>query len=318
MSLPARAARDGMIEKITAAMHSDPAMFFVAADFGSPKLDALREAFPARFLNVGIAEQNLINVATGLALEGNTVYAYAIAPFITMRCYEQIRINLAVLSEVRTVNVNLIGVGAGFSYDCSGPSHQAFEDLAIMRLLPNVEVLSPADWVCAAALVDFTISNKYPKYIRLDGKALAPIYQSPDQVNIEQGFQEVKSGKKLALVSTGYMTHKALDIATQLDNEGFDLGVIDVFMFKHANQAELVKTLRQYAQVITMEEGFIGKGGLDTFILGLIRGYNLPTGLDAVGMKDKYFFAIGSRESLHRLHGAGKEDIIAKIRNYFR
>ncbi|MBT4668128.1 MAG: transketolase, partial [Candidatus Ruthia sp.] len=108
--------RDVFLERIWQEMASNPSIFFVSADFGSPVLDKIREDFSDRFVNVGIAEQNLINITAGLAIEGFTVFAYAIAPFITMRCYEQIRVSLALLSEVRPMNVNLIGVGAGYSY----------------------------------------------------------------------------------------------------------------------------------------------------------------------------------------------------------
>ena len=115
MSLKPRAMRDVFLERIWQSMKTDDTIFFITADFGSPVLDKIREDFPDRFANVGIAEQNLINVTSGLALEGFKVFAYAIAPFITMRCYEQIRVNLALLSKVRPMNVNLIGVGAGYS-----------------------------------------------------------------------------------------------------------------------------------------------------------------------------------------------------------
>src|SRR4030043_1505192 len=106
--------RDVFIEQIYNRMVKDDNLFFVSADFGSPKLDNLREKFKDRFINVGIAEQNLINISTGLALEGYIVYAYAIAPFLTMRAYEQIR-NLSLLSQIKEVNLNLIGVGIGLS-----------------------------------------------------------------------------------------------------------------------------------------------------------------------------------------------------------
>src|SRR4030043_1921021 len=142
-----RVLRDIFIEKIHKKMETDESIFFLSADFGSPALDSLRDEFKNRFINVGIAEQNLINVASGLALEGYTVYAYAIAPFLTMRAYEQIRQNLAISSQIRPVNVNLIGVGAGLSYDVTGPTHHCLEDACIMRVLPNFVVFSPADYV---------------------------------------------------------------------------------------------------------------------------------------------------------------------------
>ena len=115
MSIEALPMRDVFLERIFQEMGSDDSIFFVSADFGSPVLDKIRDDFSDRFINVGVAEQNLINISAGLALEGFSVFAYAIAPFITMRCYEQIRVSLALLSEVRPMNVNLIGVGAGYS-----------------------------------------------------------------------------------------------------------------------------------------------------------------------------------------------------------
>ena len=107
------AMRDAFLRKIHKEMDYDRNIFFVSADFGSPVLDEIRRDYPERFINVGIAEQNLINISAGLSLEGFKVFAYAIAPFITMRCFEQLRVNLALLSEVRELNVNLVGVGAG-------------------------------------------------------------------------------------------------------------------------------------------------------------------------------------------------------------
>lgn len=163
----ARPMRDAFLDKICQKMADDPTIFFVSADFGSPVLDRIRAQFPERFVNVGIAEQNLINVSAGLAIEGFKVFAYAIAPFITMRCYEQIRVSLALLSVVRPMNVTLIGVGAGYSYVVSGPTHQCYEDLTLMRALPNVAVYSPADHVTTAALFDTCVAETGIKYMLL-------------------------------------------------------------------------------------------------------------------------------------------------------
>ncbi len=167
-----KAMRDVFLQSLYEQMKQNDKIFFLAADFGSPILDKIRADYPNRFINVGIAEQNLINVATGLALEGFIVYAYAIAPFITMRCYEQIRVNVAILSQVRPMNINFIGVGAGVSYAMSGPTHHCLEDLSIMNTLPNMEVFSPADYVTAQAHVKRTLNLKQPKYIRFDAKPM--------------------------------------------------------------------------------------------------------------------------------------------------
>ncbi|OYV49516.1 MAG: transketolase, partial [Burkholderiales bacterium 21-58-4] len=123
MKIKPVAMRDALLERVWREMRRDSSIFVTCADFGSPILDNIRGEFPDRFVNVGIAEQNLINISAGLALEGYKVFAYAIAPFITMRCYEQTRVNLALLSTVRPMNVTLLGVGAGYSYVVSGPTH---------------------------------------------------------------------------------------------------------------------------------------------------------------------------------------------------
>jgi transketolase len=188
VSITKKAMRDVFIEQIYYKMFDNKSLFFLTADFGSPKLDVLRKDFNDRFINVGIAEQNLVNVATGLALEGFIVYAYAIAPFLVMRAYEQIRNNLSLLSHVHEINVNLIGVGAGLSYDVSGPTHHSLEDISIVRTLPNISLISPSDWVLAEKFADYSIENKKPKYIRFDGKPLPNIYSKTDDVTLDDGF----------------------------------------------------------------------------------------------------------------------------------
>jgi len=310
--------RDVFIEQVYYRMRSDKNIFFLCADFGSPKLDRLKEDFKERFINVGIAEQNLINVSTGLALEGFTVYAYAIAPFLTMRAYEQIRINLSLHAQLKEINVNLVGVGAGLSYDVSGPTHHCLEDITIMKVLPNIEVFSPSDWFLAKAFVDYSIKVKKPKYIRLDGKPLPQIYNSVKDFKIEQGFCELNKGKKLCLVSTGIMTHKALQIGRRLSKEGIDIGVVDVFLIKPLNEALLMKVLERYQAVITLEEGFINNGGLDSIVLQLINKKATGKRFKNMGFSQQYVFDIGSRDYLHKLNKLDEGSIIKNIKTLLR
>ena len=304
--------RDVFIENIFNLMHKDRNIFFLCADFGSPKLDNLRKKFSDRFINVGIAEQNLINVSTGLALEGFTVYAYAIAPFLTMRAYEQIRINLSLNSQLKEININLIGVGAGLSYDVSGPTHHCLEDITIMRVLPNIMVFSPSDWVLSGKFVEYSIKVKKPKYIRLDGKPLPRIYSETDKIRLEDGFSQIRKGKKICLVSTGYMTHKAIKAAGAFDRE--KIGVIDVFLLKPLNEKFFAKILRKYECVITLEEGFINKGGIDSLVSSVIDNYSLNTRLKRMGFNDAHVFDIGSREYLHTLNKLDEQSIIENIK----
>lgn len=308
--------RDVFIEEIYRRMHHDKSIFFLCADFGSPKLDDLRKKFKERFINVGIAEQNLINVASGLGLEGFNVYAYAIAPFLSMRPYEQIRNNLSLHSQVRELNINLVGVGAGLSYDVSGPTHHCLEDISIMRTLPNIAVFSPSDWILAEKFVDYSLQVKKPKYIRLDGKPLPQIYRAENTPGFENGFTQIREGKGLCLVSTGFMTHRAIKAADSLKED--NVGVIDVFMLKPFKAQKFLRALKNYNCVITIEEGFINKAGLDSLVSGAIENIHPGIRLIRMGFGDSFIFDIGSRNYLHRLNNLDEDGIIKKAREIFK
>lgn len=318
MSVVRKAMRDVFIEQIYYKMFENKSLFFLTADFGSPKLDVLRKDFNDRFINVGIAEQNLINVATGMALEGFTLYAYAIAPFLVMRAYEQIRNNLSLLSHVREINVNLIGVGAGLSYDVSGPTHHSLEDISIIRTLPNISLISPSDWVLAEKFVDYSIENKKPKYIRFDGKPLPNIYNDTDDINLGDGFFELAKGDDVCLVSTGYMTHTALRVAEKLNREGIHIGVIDVFIIKPMNEMLFFDSLVKYKYILTLEEAFINKGGMDSFVIGILNRKASDTKIKSKGFKDSYVFDVGSRDYLHKLNNLDEDSIITEIKEMLR
>tara|TARA_B100000315_G_C14498735_1_gene551309 strand:+ start:49 stop:999 length:951 start_codon:yes stop_codon:yes gene_type:complete len=316
MSLKPIEMREVVIEEITRRMENDESIFFISADIGARKLDYLREHFADRFINIGIAEQNLINVSAGLALEGYNVYAYAISSFVTTRCYEQIRVNLSIMSQVREMNVNIIGVGAGYSYTMSGPTHQALEDISIIRTLPNMEIISPSDWVSSQAFVDYSLNVKSPKYIRLDSVPLKQIYQHVSDIHIEKGFNELLRGDKVCIISTGYMTHKAILVAEKLSKENISVGLIDIFLLRGFDEKSLESALTPYSNLVTIEEGFVNKGGLDALINSFIQEFNLSIKLESVGISDHYSFHIGSRDSMHEINNMSVESIIKRIKLY--
>lgn len=314
MTVKLETMRDAVLERVWRAMADDPSIFFVSADFGSPVLDKVRADFAGRFVNVGIAEQNLINVSAGLALEGFTVFAYAIAPFITMRCYEQVRVNLALLSMVRPMNVTLIGVGAGYSYVVSGPTHQCYEDLTLMRAMPGFRVLSPADHVAAAALADLCHASRGPKYLRLDAQALPVLYGDapPDPAG---GFRVHRTGSGLCLVATGYMVHTALQAAAGLEADGISAGVIDMFDLSAFDAAALEVALAPYRAIVSLEEGFSGRGGMDALLFDFL-GQRARQPLLNIGVTGGYRFELGSRGELHELAGIGPQAVLEKIRAF--
>jgi transketolase len=309
--------RDVLLDRIWQAMAHDQKIFFTSADFGSPVLDKIRADFPDRFVNVGIAEQNLINVSAGLALEGYTVFAYAIAPFITMRCYEQIRVSLALLSEVRPMNVNLIGVGAGYSYVVSGPTHQCYEDITLMRALPNFRVLSPADHVSAGSLFERCVNTKGPKYLRFDAQVLPVIYEAgaPD---LDVGFHVHRSGGRVCLVATGYMLHTALKVADELAAAGHSVGVIDLFDISNFAADQLKALLTPYTGIVTLEEGFRGRGGVDAMMFEFIARRGLNARMLNIGVEGGYRFELGSRSELHEQVGIGPQFVLSSVTNFIQ
>ena len=316
MTTPPRAMRDALLERIWQTMEGDAKLFFVSADFGSPVLDKIRRDFPKRFVNVGIAEQNLINVSAGLALEGYTVFAYAIAPFITMRCYEQVRVSLALLSEVRRMNVNLIGVGAGYSYVVSGPTHQCYEDITLIRALPNFQLLSPADHVTASTLFDHCVTHNGPKYLRLDAQILPVIYPSvPPKIDL--GFHVHQHGQDICLIATGYMLHTAQKVANELARMGITVGVIDLFNLTHFAADELASALRPYTGCVSLEEGFRGRGGLDAMLFEFIARRHLGIALLNLGVEPGYRFELGPRELLHEQVGIGVQSVLSSVRTFY-
>jgi transketolase len=309
-----KAMRDVFLKKIHAEMGKNPSIFFVTADFGSPVLDSILADFPERVVNVGIAEQNLINISTGLALEGFKVYAYAIAPFITMRCYEQIKVNLSLLSELKTMDVSLIGVGAGFSYVVSGPTHHSIEDISIMRTLPNFEIISPSDWVSAEASFEFSLENKKPKYFRFDSQASEALYEE-DFKFPASGFKVLSEGGDAVIIATGYMTRHALAVVELLKEHNINLKLIDLFKLKNVDQDLLADELKQYSSIFTLEEAFIKKGGVDSILLNLVNDFGLKAKVTAMGISDEYKFALGSRDELFANYALDKESIVKRIKD---
>ena len=307
------AMRDAFLRKIHKEMHHDQKIFFVSADFGSPVLDDIRKDFPKRFTNVGIAEQNLINISAGLSLEGFTVFAYAIAPFITMRCFEQLRVNLALLSQVRDLNVNLIGVGAGYSYVVSGPTHQCYEDLSLVRSLPNFKIMSPSDHVSAEGIFEYCLKNEGPKYLRFDAQVL-PSLRDNNKELVNNGFEILnKDGSECMILATGYMVHTALSVASYLTNKGKSISVIDLVNLTAFDTQRLLKEIEGFPLVVTLEEGFEGRGGLDSLLRTLLIKEGFKGELEGIGVRPGYSFELGTRQELHEKVGIGLRAVSARI-----
>jgi transketolase len=234
-----------------------------------------------------------------------------------MRCFEQIRVNLALLSEVRALNVNLIGVGAGYSYVVSGPTHQCYEDLSLMRTLPNMHVMSPADEVASSAMAVHCIAHAGPKYVRLDAQVLPVLYER-EGVDFTAGFHMHARGDAVCLVATGYMVHTALRVAARMAKDGVRIGVIDLFDLSAFSEVALATALEGYVGIVTMEEGFSGRGGLDALMFDWVNRRGAPVKIENIGVTGGYRFDLGDRELLHEKVGIGLDAVHARVRRFVR
>ncbi len=301
--------RDAFFDRLYEIAKNDKDIILVSADMGAPSLDKFRKDLSSQFVNTGIAEQNTILIAAGLALGGKKVFAYAIAPFITLRCYEQIKIELSAMN----IPVTLIGVGAGFSYDDSGPTHHTLEDISILRVLPNMTVNNITDSVMAAAFADISCKMTSPNYIRLDRKIFANIYQKG--VDFSTGLTVLKESNDIYIVATGNMVHQALEVSQELKKHSLETGVIDLHTFP-INEKVFLEAISNAKKIITLEEHFL-PGGLGSAVAEVLADNKKLIPIKRIGLnhKEGYCYKYGGREHIQSLYGLDKESIIKTILN---
>jgi len=294
--------RDAFIEKLYNIARKDRQVIFLSNDFGAPKLDIFREKLPDQFVHIGIAEQNMVNVATGLAMAGKIVYMYSIAPFLPLRCLEQIRVHLS----IKGFNVNSVVVGAGYSYDLSGPTHQALEDIAIMNSLPRITIYNSSDSMMAGALARITHQNPEPKYIRFDREQLPDLYNEGEDFSAGASIQ--KEGPDLSIVATGIMVHRALEVADRLAKHSIAAGVIDLYRIKPLNEELLIEAFRKTGRVLTIEESFVNSG-IGSIISSLVTERGESVKMKHLGVPNQFFSQGGNRDNLQRICGLDIESI---------
>jgi len=237
-------------------------LMVLSADLGnSSGLDRFKNAYPNKFINVGIAEQNMIGVAAGLAKGGFVVFATSFAPFISMRSSEQIRMNLGYMN----LNVKAVAIGSGVSMAFLGVSHYGIEDVAIMRAIPNLVVVSPAD--CAEIVKTVYAAAAYdgPMYIRLTGAANnPPVYK--EDYNFELGKAiTLREGSDVTIIASGTMVYESLEAAKTLDEKGISSTVVNMHTIKPLDASVIDKAVSSSKLIVTVEEHSV-IGGLGSAV----------------------------------------------------
>ena len=202
MTLDQLDIRDAFFDQIYLRGSDNKDIIVLSADMDAFSLRNFSKDFPNQYINVGVSEQNMINIAAGLALSGKTVFCYSIASFATLRCYEQIKVNLCSLN----LPVIIVGAGAGFSFGYDGPTHHGLQDLSSMRLLPEMSILELSSNELAKKSVDFSIENKGPTYIRLD-KGPFPEWKE-HKISFEKGYRILKPLNNINLVTNNAVEKK--------------------------------------------------------------------------------------------------------------
>ena len=269
---------------------------------GSTKTSEFQKAAPERFVEVGIAEQNMIGVASGLAASGKTVFASTFAVFATGRCWEQIRLAVAYPKQ----NVKIVSTHCGISVGEDGASHQGLEDISIMRSIPNMVVISPADAYEAYAATMAIADYKGPCYMRL-GRADFPII-TEEGAKFEIGEAKVlREGKDVTLIGTGQMVSACLEAAKELASKGIEAEVINVSTIKPLDTECIGKSVAKTGCAVTAEEHSI-IGGLGSAVAEFLSE-ECPAPVIRVGTKDT-FGESGKAELLMEKYGLTAKDIV--------
>lgn len=274
--------RKGFGRGLLAAGKRDINVVAACADLtGSTAMDLFAKEFPERFVEVGVAEQNLVTVGSGLAATGKIPFVSSYAAFSPGRNWEQIRTTICLNDRP----VKIIGSHAGLSVGPDGATHQMLEDLALMRALPNMVVIAPCDSMEAEKAVQAMAKDGRPNYMRLS-RADMPIIttgKTPFQIGKAYVFE---AGSDVTIIATGNMTYQALVAADMLFKDGIDAEVIHCPTIKPLDTATILKSVRKTGAVVTIEEAQIN-GGLGGAVAELL-GEELPVPLRRIGMKDRF------------------------------
>ena len=304
---PPENMRDYFWKEVYLEAVRDTRIVVVTADMGAPALDVFKKQFPHRYINTGIAEQQAILTACGLAREGFIPFVYAIMPFITYRCYEQIK----TVAGLMNIPINIVGVGSGFSYEESGPTHHSLEDIGIMAVVPHMTVLNCSSPAMAKQVGAHAVHHRDKlKYIRLDRQPMInPTSGVHDRITPEQfrdGFIVHRNvgGNGKVVVTTGNMIHTVIH---NNDRLAVSAGIIEVFRFPY-NPNALFGELSGVKDLYILEE-HNGLNGLGSLVSHTVQGTGIKVHNRDINTHQGYTYIYGGREEIHRHYRMTRGDI---------
>ena len=297
--------RDAIFEELYKIALKDKDVILLLGDQGAGSFQKFRDNIPDQIINLGPTEQNIVGVASGLALCGKRVFIHGITPFITLRCFEQINLDLG----LPNLPVTIIGIGAGFSYSHEGPTHHSIQDVGIFKTIPNLTIYNASDTISLANFTKITYENPKLTYIKFDHQQLPLLYDKIKH-NFNDGLARIKNETNL-IITTGNMVHKALEISKQID-----IGIIDLYRITPLNKKLLLKYLKRVKNVIVLEE-HLECGGIGSTIADFICDNNLQIGFKRFGLKD-YIQDYGKREDIAKLNGLDVDTLTKEIHKFLK
>ncbi len=294
--------RTAFINELCRQADNNEKIWLLCGDLGYGVLDQFATKFPNRFINVGVAEQNMMGIAAGLAMEGKTVFVYSIANFPTFRCLEQIRNDIC----YHNLNVKIVSVGGGLVYASHGYTHHGVEDIGVMRLLPNMNIFVPGDPVEALLATHDMINAAGPGYLRLAKSGEAKIHGNSGSIDIKNPIL-VKKGTEILILSCGGVLSIVNEAAKQLSSKGIDCCIVSIPCLKPIDESYIVSLIKNFRHVISVEDH--GLGGLFTIMSEIYMKNRLSSNLTPILLKDNPIKFAGTQETLSALSGISVDQI---------
>lgn len=304
--------RDAFLNSLYKIAREDKDVVLVISDMGAPALDRFKLDLPSQIVNVGIAEQNAILIAAGLAITGKKPYVYSISSFITTRCYEQIRLFAAGMH----LPITIVGVGAGVCYEESGPTHHSVEDIAILRGLPTMKIFNVSDNKMAEMVAEWSYQYRGPSYVRLDRVVQPDIDQEIPDYNV--GLRVHRPLHDVNIITTGNMITSGFTICNELLNLGINVGLIENYTFP-INPESLIKTIQNSKLLITLEEHSLA-GGLGSNVCEVVMDTGLSIKVKRFGfdVSEGYCYKYGGRAVIHKEYCMDEENVVKAIKTMIK
>ncbi|MBA7685374.1 Apulose-4-phosphate transketolase subunit B [subsurface metagenome] len=281
--------RDAFCKELNKLAAENPELLLLTGDIGFQVFDQFRAQYPDRFYNMGVAEANMIGTAAGLALSGKKPFVYTIIPFLTMRAFEQIRNDVCMQNQP----VKIVGVGGGVAYGVLGPTHHSIVDLAILRALPNMTVISPCDPLESQLATRAAFNHSGPVYLRLGKNGEPALHDHEYDFEIGQAVT-MREGGEATIIVCGAVTRIALETSELLGQKGIGVRVINMHTLKPIDKETILKAAEETRAIVTVEEHNI-IGGLGSAVAEVLAEANLQIPFRRVGINDSFGYGVGSQ-----------------------